>query len=284
MTEFINYAKIDLCCIDKHTFKLCTQITLTSGEERMLIMYRVIIIDDNPWSVENIKCIFPWNRYGFEDPITTNNPQHALNLILNKKPDVLFTDIRMPQISGFDLISQLSAKGLKTKVVLISAYTDFAYAQQAISYGVFRYLSKPVSRKDAEKIMFDLKNALDKEHGKKDIVSDDYDSIKNSSFKKLVKYVNENYTQRLQLEQLSELFQINPSYCSQLFSEYFNCGFTTYLTNLKMKKAADLLIENNLWINEIADFLNYDYIYFNKLFKKHYGVTPKQFQQTGGKI
>ncbi len=268
----------------KHIFKLYTQITPVLDEERAFIMYRVIIIDDNPWSVENIKCIFPWSRYGFEDPITTNNPQDALTLILNEKLDVLFTDIKMPQLSGFDLINQIRAKGLKIKIVLISAYTDFAYAQQAISYGVFRYLSKPISRQDAEKVMLDLKNTLDKEHGKKDVISNDYDSIKNPSFKKLVKYVNDNYTQKLQLEQLSEIFQINPSYCSQLFSEYFNCGFTTYVTNLKMKKAAELLTENNMWINEIADFLNYDYIYFNKLFKKHYGVTPKQFQQTGGKI
>ncbi|MBP3361108.1 MAG: response regulator [Clostridia bacterium] len=246
-------------------------------------MYKAIIIDDSPWSVANIKCIFPWEHYGFEEPITTDNPQLALSLLLQHKPDVLFTDIKMPQISGFDLIKQLSVNNLKTKIVLISAYTDFAYAQQAISYGVFRYLSKPISRQEAEKVIHDLKNALDKEYGKNKTFSADYISIKNPSFKKLIEYIDENYTQKLQLEELSALFQINPSYCSHLFSEHFNCGFTTYITNLKLKKAAELLVENNMWINEIADFLNYDYNYFNKLFKKHYGVTPKQFQQRGEK-
>lgn len=245
-------------------------------------MYRVIVVDDNELSIANIKCLFPWERYGFEEPITTTDPQHALNLLLKIKPEVLFTDIKMPSITGLDLINKIKAAGLKTKIILISAYTDFAYAQEAIVYGVFRYLSKPVSRKDAENILIDLKNILDKEYCKNDTFNNNLDFIKNPSFKKMIKYINDNYTQRFYLEQLAETFQINPSYCSQLFSEYFNCGFNAYITNIKLKKAVELLKETDMYVAEIADFLNYDYNYFNKLFKKNYGVSPLQFRQTGG--
>ncbi|MFV3037777.1 helix-turn-helix domain-containing protein, partial [Klebsiella pneumoniae] len=80
--------------------------------------------------------------------------------------------------------------------------------------------------------------------------------ISNTAFQKLLKYVDEHFNEKLQLNTLTERFHINESYGSQLFNEYFDCGFTEYITNLKMHKAAELL-KSDMSVAEIADFLNY---------------------------
>ena len=101
-----------------------------------------------------------------------------------------------------------------------------------------------------------LKTALDREHNVSDL-SQKYEHISNTAFQKLLKYVDEHFNEKLQ------------------------CGFTEYITNLKMHKAAELL-KSDMSVAEIADFLNYDYAYFSKLFKKHFGMTPKQYRQKEG--
>lgn len=244
-------------------------------------MYRAVIVEDEPWSLLNIKNIFPWSRYGFEPPVGFDDVQKAINYILQEKPDVLFTDVKMPKVSGLELAKYLREYGLKLKIVIISGHADFSFAQQSITYGVFSYMLKPVSRQDAEKLMGELKAALDKEYN---VITSErsHEHIPNTAFRKLLQYTDEHYREKLHLNDLAKRFQINASYGSQLFHEYFHCGFSEYLSDLKIKKAADLLLNSDMWVNEIADFLNYDYVYFNKVFKKIYGVTPKQFRQNKG--
>lgn len=241
-------------------------------------MYRAVIVEDEPWSLLNIKSIFPWARYNFESPIGFDDARKAMDYILREKPDVLFTDVKMPEISGLELVKYLREYGLKLKIVIISGHANFSFAQKFISYGVYSYMLKPVNRQDAEKLMGELKTTLDKEHN---VIASEksHENIPNLTFRRLLQYTDEHYREKLQLNELAGRFQINASYGSQLFHEYFNCGFSEYLSDLKMKKAAELLLNSDMYVNEIADFLNYDYVYFNKIFKKNYGITPKQFCQ-----
>lgn len=241
-------------------------------------MYRAVIVEDEPWSLLNIKNVFPWDRYGFAPPEGFNDARKAMGYIMQEKPDVLFTDVKMPGMSGLELVECLRESGLQIRIVVISGHADFSFAQKSISYGVYSYLLKPVNRKDAETLMSKLRASLDKEHNVAP-AEKDYADISNAAFRHLLQYVDQHYSEKLQLNELADRFQINVSYVSQLFSEYFHCGFSKYLSDLKMKKAVELLLNSDMWVNEIADYLNYDYVYFNKVFKKNYGVTPKQYRQ-----
>lgn len=242
-------------------------------------MYRAIIVEDEPWSLANTKTIFPWKNYQFEPPQGVGSAREALDLIAREKTDVLFTDIKMPEMSGLELMKQIRERDADLKIVVISGHADFSFAQEAIAYGVFKYLLKPVKRQDAETLLMELKTVLDQERGSADF-TEKYAHIPNQSFKKLLQYVDTHYREKLQMNTLAERFQINASHGSQLFIEYFGCGFSEYITELKMQKALELL-DGGMWATEIADFLNYDYVYFNKLFKKRFGVTPRQYHQRG---
>lgn len=242
-------------------------------------MYRAVIVEDEPWSLINIKTLFQWKNYNFDEPISFSSSQEALEQIGNIKPDVIFTDINMPEVSGLELIEKIRSRDKNTIIVIISGFADFSFAQKAISCGVFSYLLKPLSHTDAENIMIKIQNELDKRTGT-DNANTQFDDIPNYTFRKLLQYINEHFNERLQLDNLANMFYINESYGSQLFNKYLGCSFTEYVTGIKMKKALELL-KTDMYVNEIADFLSYDYGYFNKLFKNMYGMTPTQYRNKG---
>ena len=70
-------------------------------------MYKAVIVEDEPWSLMNIKTIFPWQNYNFEQPTGFDSAQDALGFIAQNKPDVLFTDFKMPEMSGLELIKRV---------------------------------------------------------------------------------------------------------------------------------------------------------------------------------
>ncbi len=242
-------------------------------------MYRAVIVEDEPWSLINIKSLFQWKNYNFDEPITFSSSKEALDQIDNISPDVIFTDINMPEISGLELIEKIRSHDNNVIIVIISGFDDFSYAQQAISYGVSSYLLKPLSHTDAENVMIKIKNILDKRTGS-DNANSQFADIPNYTFRKLLQYINEHFNEKLQLDKLANMFYINESYGSQLFSKYLGRSFTEYITDIKMEKALDLL-KTDMHVNEIAEFLSYDYGYFNKLFKKIYGMTPTQYRNKG---
>ena len=103
-------------------------------------MVKVFLVEDEIVIRENICQMVPWAEYGFELCGEAGDGEMALPLILEKKPDVLITDIRMPFMDGLEL-SQIVRKELPdTKIVIVSGYDDFNYARTAITIGVEEYL------------------------------------------------------------------------------------------------------------------------------------------------
>ena len=103
-------------------------------------MYRVMLVDDEPWVIYGLKMMLSWEEYGFEIAAEAVNGLEALDILQNEKLDVVFSDIRMPGMDGLRLTEEVAMGNLETKVVLISGYGEFEYAQKAIKYGVFEYL------------------------------------------------------------------------------------------------------------------------------------------------
>ncbi|HEX3046083.1 MAG TPA: response regulator [Bacillota bacterium] len=91
------------------------------------------------------------------------NGADGLKIITDLKPDLVIADIRMPELNGLEMLQQLKSQGLKHKTVIISAYSDFSFAQQAISIGVSDYLLKPVTAEKLEKALAAIGRELDEE-------------------------------------------------------------------------------------------------------------------------
>lgn len=107
-------------------------------------MYSVIIIDDEPWAIKGIKNAFNWDKYGFEITGQFTSVHKAIEFINEECPDLVFTDIRMPEISGLELMKMTKEKELDVEFVIVSGFAEFAYAQEAIRYGALDYFLKPI--------------------------------------------------------------------------------------------------------------------------------------------
>ena len=110
-------------------------------------MYKAIIVDDEIWAIRGLSGIIPWEKFGFTICTTCTGVDEALAAIEKYNPEIVFTDIRMSQKSGLELINSTSdAAKLFPLVVIVSAYKDFEVAKHAIKKGVFDYLLKPLER------------------------------------------------------------------------------------------------------------------------------------------
>lgn len=89
-----------------------------------------------------------WQALGFSVVKGVSSGTQAKDYLLNDKPDLMITDIRMPKISGLELASLVVQEKLETKVIILSGYSDFSYAQKAIRLGTIDYLLKPITGKD----------------------------------------------------------------------------------------------------------------------------------------
>lgn len=107
---------------------------------------KVFLVEDESVIREGLRDNIPWQQYGFEFVGEAADGEMALPLIRKEKPDIVITDIKMPFMDGLSLTHILKQELPDTRVIIISGYDDFEYAQQAIKEGVEQYLLKPITR------------------------------------------------------------------------------------------------------------------------------------------
>lgn len=131
-------------------------------------MMKLIIADDERIIRETISNLIDWKEYDIEVIGLCQNGIEAYDMILDESPDIVLTDIRMPGMSGLDLIKKISLTDLHTQFIILSGYGEFEYAKEAMRYGVKHYILKPCNetqiiecvsqcRKDCTQLLMDRK-------------------------------------------------------------------------------------------------------------------------------
>lgn len=124
-------------------------------------MFRALVVDDEPSVLEGMKIMIPWNKHDFELCGESSNGQDALLKLEKLRPHLIITDIRMPLKNGLELISQARKLDMDTEFVILSGYSDFAYAQEAMRHQVSYYLLKPLDKEEVISVLRNIKNKLD---------------------------------------------------------------------------------------------------------------------------
>lgn len=110
-------------------------------------MLKVFFVDDEPFITQGLSMIIDWAQYGYEISGTASNGKEAIEMIKENVPDLIIADIRMPQMTGFEMVEQLKSENVNIgNVVMLSGYSDFEYARRAIQDGCFDYLLKPIDK------------------------------------------------------------------------------------------------------------------------------------------
>jgi len=132
-------------------------------------LFKLLIADDEQIVIEGIKDSIDWGQYEIEVVGTAKNGAEALKLAKDLKPDIIISDIKMPGLSGLELIEELKDFLPNVKVILISAYEEFDYAKQAIRLGVNSYLSKPVKKVEVINEVCKIKSQLERKQHEEEI-------------------------------------------------------------------------------------------------------------------
>ncbi|MBE5940089.1 MAG: response regulator transcription factor [Lachnospiraceae bacterium] len=124
-------------------------------------MYKILIADDEELIRQGIKCLCDYESLGFTIVGEAANGDQAYKQIMDLNPDIVLMDIRMPGMTGLEVIEKLNEIDFKGKFVIISSFTDFSYAQQAIRLGVQNYITKPIDEDELVEILKKQKELLD---------------------------------------------------------------------------------------------------------------------------
>ncbi len=260
-------------------YDVIDQMTPARREEalRRNPMHSVYLVDDDPLIIESLTTSVLWMDNGFEVAGSNTDPSTAVDDILKIKPDVVFSDLKMPAMSGTQLIRILKEHDIDCEFVMLSAFGTFEDARSFFLLDGFDYLLKPFNQSDAEIVLERLSRKLAKKECLQPSIS--YSPSGNPGFDELVQYVTENFSKRFTLASLSKSFNISPNYICNLFAKHYNSTLTIFITNLRMSEAARLIRLSGTAFKEIAINCGYrDYFYFCKVFKEYYGIAPSQYR------
>ena len=116
-------------------------------------MYTLLLVDDEEFALAALRHALPWEAYGFRDIHTAASSPDAWEILTKQRIDACFIDIRMPGMTGLELLAEAQRQNLETLFVVVSGYSDFSYARQAIQFGVLDYCLKPVSEEECRPVL-----------------------------------------------------------------------------------------------------------------------------------
>lgn len=121
---------------------------------------KVIIADDEPVIIRGLKVLVDWKARDFEIIAEASDGMELWSLVQKYQPEIVVSDIAMPNMTGLDFMKKLNQSELKTKVIFISGYQKFSYAQEAIGLGAVDYLLKPVQKEGLEEALEKARNSF----------------------------------------------------------------------------------------------------------------------------
>jgi len=241
-------------------------------------MYSILIAEDEDIIRMGLRTIIQKFDLPIGDIYETSTGKQAEELCISHQPDIILTDIVMPDLSGLDFIANIKNKQItQSEIVVISGYDDFKYAQNAMRLGVSNYLLKPVKREQLYEALQEMIERVSQKRGSEQQLPDvSIDGIIDHA----LKYIHENISEPLNLETMSKKLLINPNYFSHLFKKETNENFVIYLQKIRVEYAKKLLADPLLRIYQISDMVGFNNEkYFYKVFKKYAKFTPNQYRK-----
>ncbi len=141
-------------------------------------MYSVFLVDDEPIVLEGIRSKIDWESSGFTFAGEATDGEIALSMILEIKPDILITDIKMPFMDGLQLAESIKKTQPWIKIIILSGHDEFDYAKKAISIGIEDYLLKPFTSEDVLKSLEKAAQRLDEERAQLSSITKMKDELK----------------------------------------------------------------------------------------------------------
>ena len=254
-------------------------------------MYKAVIIDDEPIIVEGLSRAVDWGRWDCKVTGFAYNGREGLDVIRSQKPNILISDIRMPEIDGLTMVAALKSEFPYMQIAILTGYRDFEYAKKAIELGVTRFLLKPSKLDELEEAIGAMKKKLDEtvrvypelledEHAPEEGDEELEDSPASSFIvNNAIEYIKDHYADKLRLSDVADEIYVSQWHLSKLINKHTGSNFSEILNGIRIEKAKQLLKDPSLKIYDIAEQVGFsDLTHFSRVFKKIEGISANEFR------
>ena len=242
------------------------------------ITMTIVVVEDEARARRGLIAMIRAVSPDFEIVGEASNGRAAFDIILSQRPEVVFTDVRMPQMNGLELIRKVRSFQLNTRFVIVSAYEEFEYARQALSLGVDDYLVKPVMQEDVAEILRKLSpsDREGREKGKAKLAEQFLDA--HPVVKKALTIIEQGYMEELSQAEMAERLGITAEYFSYIFSKSTGQSYIKFLRGYRVGKAEEILRESPEKKDDLAELVGFrDQKYFCKCFKDVTGKSISEY-------
>jgi len=239
-------------------------------------MYKLMIVEDEAIIRRGLIYSIDWGNMGFSVVSDAEDGKKALRLLNDNVPDVILTDIRMPIMDGLRLMSEVSEQYPQIKLVALSGYGDFSYAQHAIQCGALGYILKPTNDEEIKRVFCRVKLILDGTAAP----ALPKTRFLDPAIQRVEKYIGENFNEKITLNDVAKIAYMNPTYFSTFFKQKTGSSFRDYLTRIRMDKAKELTLTTDLKGYYISVMVGYDdYRHFSRLFREVHGISISELRK-----
>lgn len=252
-------------------------------------MYRVMIVDDEQLTRQYIRNYITQHTVNWQVTAEAMDGSEALDLLNNQRVELVVTDIRMPIMDGLVLCDHISRTYPETKIIILSGYDEFTYAQQAMKLGVSQYLLKPIVKEELSEALERVAQMIEKKTSSNSNEAP-YDNKEDEAYDRSIAaqardYICKHYGEPISLVEVADKLGVNASYLSSLFHRTINESYIKFLTRVRMEQAVKYLKYNpNIKIYEVAERVGYISVkHFSHVFKKYCSMSPGEFQEKHNK-
>lgn len=249
----------------------------------------VLIVEDELLEQEFLRSVAMDELHREDTLLTCESGLEAIELAKQHRPDIIIMDVRIPELDGISAIEEIRKFLPGACISVLTAYSDFSYAQKAVSLRVFEYLLKPIKPTDFKQVFTRmLKEAAKKpapaetEHAE----STPKQKVERQYFiEEALKFIQEHFNERLTLELVASKVFVNPKYFSHVFKREMGISFTEYVIRLKIEYACKLLETTNYHAYRISIECGFsDPSYFNRVFCAQMNMTPQTYRKYAGSL
>lgn len=243
--------------------------------------YTVLVVDDESLIAKNIKRSIEKENPNFEVIGVCSTGLEALDFIKNNPPQVIFTDIRMPEMDGLELVKNISSAYPFITCVIVSGYSDFEYAKAAMESNVQHYILKPVNREELGNCLAKIETAIKAKHpGLEDAAKKDHGPSAEEIVELIKTYIHENYKSAIDFGEMAKNMGFSQAYLTKIFSKYVGKNPSTYLKEYRINIAKQLMSDRANSLSAISEQTGFaDQFHLSKSFKSVTGLSPSEYRQ-----
>ena len=250
-------------------------------------MYKVLVVEDEASLRRGLIRFIPWEEYGCTICGEAQSGVEGLARIRELRPDIVFTDLKMPSMGGLEML-RLSKEEFTYEAVVISGYGEFDYARQAMAVGTADFLLKPLERQELIRVVQKLVDRLDRarDTGAPPPPQALADLGEESSryTREAAAYIARHYQEKLSVGGIARQLQLSADHLNRIFKKDMGVTVHDYLTSFRIRKACGLLRQGpGIKVYEVADLVGFgEYKYFHRVFTKEMGVSPSEYKKQKG--